>query len=156
MPANDLHNDKKFLHFIEKVKSSQTSQTGKTIHDLNKITKPFYRKIISLIDGFNRKLELEFEDINSPQFKIISNIEYQQAELNRNYIQIIYQEKPSDYNPLTSPSFFIEFEISGSSRFIASTHKKQIVIAKFDDSYNKAEEMFSRFYTAFEEFLELL
>jgi hypothetical protein len=154
MTSPNVENNKHFKNFVQKVKESHLPPDGKTIFDLNAILKPFYYKELKpRIEEFNKLLIKEFGE-KAPQFKVISNIDFQNSEQNRSFIQVLYQEKANEFNLLTSPFFMIESEITGISKFIISTFKEVSEIDKISNIYENHNELLKKFIDGFGTFLE--
>ena len=159
MSPTKINTEKEFLHFVDKVKESRTrDEDEKTILELNIIVSPFYNDFIKpTIERLNEMLIEKF-GINSPQFKVVSNIDFKnQIEQNRNFIHIVFQEKPGEFNLISSPFFLIDIDISGNCRFIASDFKEAKELDNIDNFYKTSlENLKSKFYSSFAIFFENL
>lgn len=149
--------DIKVSGLVDKFKSFKSANVGRTVKELNNVVKPLYTELVMpTIDGLNSALKEKLGDEEAPVFKVVSNVELNQTDLNRNFIQIVFQRSDSDadFNPLTSPYLLIEGSPSGQVDFISSTFNHVEKLAQVGDIYGSTNEFAAKFNDSLQQFID--
>lgn len=140
---------------VDRYKSTGSTNNGKTVKELNKVVKPLYSDIVMpTIEGINSELKKQLGEGESPLFKVVSNVELNQTDLNRNFIQIIFQRSDTEFNPLTSPYLLIEVNPSGKTDFISSDFNHVEKLAEISNIYGESKEFAVKFNDSLQKFLD--
>lgn len=145
---------KDISNLVDKVRSTNSANKGRTVKDLNNIVKPLYAEVVMpTINGLNSELKKQLGDEDAPTFRVVSNIELNQSDLNRNFIQIVFQGVDAEFNPLTSPYLLIEGNPSGKVDFITSDFNRVEKLTEIDDIYGNTGEFTPKFNDSLQKFI---